>query len=149
MSGFGTYQPVSWAIIPKNQVDIIPIKIAPYILKWSSITIIRKPIKDKTTKVEERLPKETIVSGLATTISEIERAMIVINKPMPAVMAYLRFSGILLTRASLNLNKERSIKIRPSTSTAVNATSYEQPISPQTVMVKNALRPIPEARATG
>ena len=75
--------------------------------------------------------------------------MIVINKPIPAVIPNLRLLGIWFTRLSLNLKSERSMKIIPSTKTAVKATSYEQPIAPQTVKAKNALRPIPEASATG
>ena len=48
--------------------------------------------------------------------------MIAINRPIPAVIANLRFEGILFTRASLNLNSESNINMIPSINTAVNAT---------------------------
>ena len=44
------------------------------------------------------------------------------KRPIPAVIPSFKFLGILLTSASLNLKRERIIKIIPSTNTAVKAT---------------------------
>ena len=51
--------------------------------------------------------------------------------------------------ASRTPKNERTINKTPSSKTAVRANHGEHPIWPQTVYVKNALSPIPEARATG
>ena len=52
------------------------------------------------------MPIETNVASLLTTTPEFMRAIIVINRPIPAVIPNLRFAGIWLTSASLNLKKE-------------------------------------------
>ena len=61
---------------------------------------------ESTTVGEESSPSATVVDSLATTTFELSNAMIAINRPIPAVIANLRFEGILFTRASLNLNSE-------------------------------------------
>ena len=71
------------------------------------------------------LPRPTVVASLLTTMPALISAMIVINKPIPAVIANLRLLGILLTSASRNLKNESIINIIPSTRIAVSATSYE------------------------
>ena len=60
--------------------------------------------------------------------------------------------GIALASHCLRPKIERATKTRPSTKTAVKASSYltgPVPWTPTTVYVKYALRPIPGARAIG
>lgn len=51
--------------------------------------------------------------------------MIVMNRPMPAEMAYLRFSGIALKILSRRLVSEMAAKTTPSRKIAASATSQE------------------------
>lgn len=68
---------------------------------------------------------ETSVAELPTTRPEFLRPMIVMNRPMPAEMAYLRFSGMALKIFSRRLVSEMSANTRPSTKIAASATSQE------------------------
>ena len=77
------------------------------------------------------------------------RPMIAMKRPIPTATAFLRLSGIDLMIASRIPQRERRIKIIPSTRTAVKASCQVQPIPLTTVNVKKALRPIPGANATG
>lgn len=51
--------------------------------------------------------------------------MIVMNRPMPAEMAYLRFSGIALKILSRRLVSEMAADTTPSRKIAASATSQE------------------------
>ena len=68
--------------------------------------MINKPTIERTNSGLLKVPIETKVASSLTTNPELIRAMIVINKPIPAVIPNFRFAGIWLTRASLNLKKE-------------------------------------------
>ena len=63
--------------------------------------------------------------GPATTTCAFCRPMNVMKKPMPTVTALFKVSGIALKRASRTFVTESAMKIRPSTSTAVNASCHE------------------------
>ena len=108
--------------MPNIQVAMIPKRISPGTLKWRNIPMINKPIMERMNSGLLKSPIETKVASFFTTKPELIRAMIVINKPIPAVIPNLRFAGIWLTRASLKLKKERIRKIIPSVKTAVRAT---------------------------
>ena len=66
-------------------------------------------------------PKSTRVAGLATAIPAPFRPMIVINRPIPVVIPYLRLSGISLTSFSLKFVRDRRINAIPSINTAARA----------------------------
>ena len=68
---------------------------------------------------------ETSVASLEMTRPEFLRPMIVMNRPTPAVIAYLRFMGMALKIASRTLVSERITKMMPSTKIAVSAVCQE------------------------
>ena len=59
--------------------------------------------------------------------------MIEMNRPMPAEMAYLRFSGIALKILSRRLVSEMAANTMPSRKIAASATSQEKPMPSTTV----------------
>ena len=67
----------------------------------------------------------TRVDSLEITRPEFLRPMIVMKRPTPAVMAYLRFMGMALKMASRTLVSERITKMMPSTKIAVRAVCQE------------------------
>ncbi len=83
------------------------------------------------------------------TIPLLTRPISAINIPIPPVTANFIFFGIAFTTASRTPLTDNTIKIIPSTNTAVRATSQGTPICKTTVYAKNALRPIPDAKAKG
>ena len=95
--------------------------------------MIKRPTIARTTCGEPRSPRPTNVESLLITTPALIRAIIVINKPIPAVIPSFKLAGILFTKASLNLKSERRTKIIPSIRMAVNATLYEYPIPKHTV----------------
>ena len=66
---------------------------------------------------------ETSVAELLMTRPEFLRPMIVMNRPMPAEIAYLRFSGIALKILSRRLVSEMRAKTTPSRKMAASAVS--------------------------
>ena len=66
-------------------------------------------------------PRSTSVAELATVIPAPFRPMIVINRPIPAVIPYLRLSGISLTSFSLKFVRDRRMNAIPSINTAARA----------------------------
>ncbi len=71
------------------------------------------------------------------------------KRPIPAPIAFLRLAGIALTIASRRLVSVSITNIRPSIRIAVRANCQEWPRPKHTVNTKNALSPIPGARAKG
>ena len=77
--------------------------------------MIKRPAKARTTPGDARLPIATVVAGSATTIFALIRAIIVINKPIPAVIPNFKFVGILgasligLKVAGKNLKKSMDV----------------------------------------
>ena len=72
-----------------------------------------------------------------------------INSPIPAPIEIRKLDGILS-----NIQRRRGVtlitkKRTPAIKTALRATCQLYPISPTTVYVKKALRPMPGANATG
>ena len=80
-------------------------------------------------------PSSTSVSEFETVIPAPFRPMIVINRPIPAVIPYLRLSGISLTSFSLKFVRDRRMNMIPSTNTAARTA----------VAVKIPARSIPAA----
>lgn len=66
---------------------------------------------------------ETRVAWLETTRPELLRPMMVMNRPMPAEMAYLRLSGMASKILSRRLVRDITAKTAPSRKMAASATS--------------------------
>ena len=80
--------------------------------------------------------------------------MNVMNSPIPALIPILRLFGIEFMTASRMLVRVRTANIAPSMKTAASAICHVTGapfivIEATTLKAKNALRPIPGARATG
>ena len=133
-SAFGTYKPVSSAIIPNTQVARIPKRIAPLTLRTNKTTVIITPTRAKIAPIDSErkftwnLRNVSIVSGLPTVIFALINPINAINKPIPPLTANLRLAGIALNIASRTFVNESAIKIRPSTNTANKATCHGIPI---------------------
>ena len=120
-SGFTTYQPAACAIIPRIHVPRIPIRMSPFTLKWCNTAIIRSPTSASINGGLFTGPRSTSVELLATVIPAPFRPIMVINSPIPAVIPYLRLSGISLTSFSLKFVRDRRMNAIPSTNTAARA----------------------------
>ena len=137
--------------IPMIVVAAIPIRIAPGTLHTYKMIVMIRPITARSAEACERLKllKPMIVPVSLATIPALARPIRQMNKPIPTETAIFRFSGIDLMIASRIPQNERIRNKTPSRRTAVKASCQEHPIPIHTVNVKNALRPIPGARATG
>ena len=80
-------------------------------------------LKVPSARLPENEKTETSVAGLLTTRPEFLRPMIVMKRPMPVLMAYLRFRGIASKILSRRLVSEMSANTTPSTKMAASATS--------------------------
>ena len=76
---------------------------------------------------------ETVVAGDGCKIFALIRAIINMNKPIPADTPVLSDIGIELNIASRTLVRESKIKMIPSTNTAARANCQDAPIPNTTV----------------
>ena len=120
-SGFTAYQPVNCAMMPSPHVMRMPQRMAPLTLKYSIRPMMITPMSASATCGWAMSPRATFVEASAAAMPAFCRPMNVMNRPMPVVMPYFRFSGMQLTSVSRNLNAERMMKIMPSTRMAVRA----------------------------
>ena len=138
--------PISAAtmVIPR-----IPIIMAPGTLRIERMAITTKPSAASRVSMFVKSPRVRYVAPLATIIPPLLRPIKPTNKPTPAPIAMRILRGIL----SIIQRRKRVTLIMtnstPAIKTAPNATCQLYPISPTTVKVKKALRPMPGASPTG
>ena len=119
-SGFGIYNPVSSAIIPKIHVARIPKRIPPLTLRTNKTAVIITPIIARTapTPSERKLTVKSRsainVAPSSTVILALINPIIAMNKPIPPLTATLRLAGMALKIASRTLVTESNMKIIPS-----------------------------------
>src|SRR5574344_541549 len=94
-------------------------------------------------------PRLTRVASFFTMTPAFCKPMNAMKRPIPAPIAFLRLAGIALTIASRRLVSVSITNIRPSIRIAVRANCQEWPRPQHPVNTKNALSPIPGARAKG
>ena len=125
-----TYQPVSSATMPSTHVMRMPHRMAPFTPKYSMAPMMTTPISASATCGVAMSPSATRVEASAAAIPAFCRPMKVMNRPMPVVMPYFKFSGMQFTSVSRNLNAERMMKMMPSTRMAVRAICQALGLSP-------------------
>ena len=144
--------------MPKSQVIRIPQRIFPFTSLSTRIAVINTPMIASRTQIPASFivapstaSSENSCTSVAppTTIFAFCRPINAIKNPIPTDTAFFRFIGIELKIASLTLNTDSTMKIRPSTNTAARAACHGYPIPMTTVYAKYALSPIPGARANG
>ena len=163
MSGFGTYTPANWQMIPSAQVIKIPHKIFPFTFLTTRMAVIITPIMARRTVIPTSLNapapslspwnpsnenRDSKVLPPITTFA-FWSPINAINRPMPTLTACFSVIGIALKIASRTLKHDKKIKITPSINTAASAICQEYPYWRTTVYAKYAFSPIPGASANG
>ena len=93
----------------------------------------------------EKSTRLTSVAGLEMTIPAFFSPIIVINRPIPGVIAVLTASGIDLIIASRRPIAVITMKKIPDINTITSACPYVYHIPSTTVYAKNAFNPMPGA----
>ncbi len=145
--------PVGRGLNPNIQLTAVvmrmPSRRAPLILYAMSIPVTTMPKTNSRTPGDSTSPRATRVAGSPTITPADCSPMNAMNKPIPTLTASLRVIGISLTILFLTGSIESIRNITPSINTAASATCQLIPIPRTTVYAKNALSPMPGAKANG
>ena len=141
--------------IPIRVAAIIPRRIEPFTFLACRIPMMTRPTSAtsapliKTISAPllhlEKSTRLTSVAGLEMTIPAFFSPIIVINRPIPGVIAVLTASGIDLIIASRRPIAVITMKKIPDINTITSACPYVYPIPSTTVYAKNAFNPMPGA----
>ncbi len=127
----------------------MPMRMLPRTFAAMRMAVIIRPSIARKTGGETRLPKATVVAGLAVMIPPLMKPIRAINKPIPAATAFFKELGIALSIQSTIPVTAKMKKTIPEMTTAPKAACQDAPRPRTTVKAKKALRPMPLARAKG
>ena len=111
--------------------------------------MMKNPAKARRTSTDFRFPRPTSTASFFTMTPALWRPMKAMNRPIPVEMPILRDFGKPFTMVSLTLVRVSRMKRIPSMKMAARATCQEIPMPRTTPKAKNALSPMPGARAMG
>ncbi len=133
---------------------MMPMRIAPFTFLTSITMIATSPMTKTSIGQPARKPPTPSSTGTGPaaglrTMPESTRPMIVMNRPMPTLMAIFSCAGMAWRTALRKPVSTRTVMISPSMTTSPMASAQVMPGSLAIPKVTNALRPRPVASASG
>src|SRR5665647_763581 len=138
----------------RTEVPMIPMRMAPFTFLTSMMMIESRPTTKTNVGQPARKPPTPSSTGTGPTagrrmIPESTRPMIVMNRPMPTLMAVFRAAGTARNTALRKPVSTRTVMMSPSRTTSPMASGQVIVGSLAMPKVTNAVRPSPVASASG